>query len=175
MRLIVTLVAACAAIAAVPANAQNSADTEGYDDATRYALPHLLEGLYAACDERLAPTGYFVTNRQRLEAKFADGAAAHWPGARTLLIRMAGKNDDGDIDLSKMPDDALRPFVDAVLVQMVSGKLKPEDCGKVERGLELLDPLPADNFAGLVQFMMEIFGDKTSDRAKKTADIPSSR
>ena len=58
--------------------------------------------------------------------------------------------------LAEMPDDALKPFVTALLQQMVATEIKPAQCVDVERGLELIDPLPADNIAGLIGFMVEM-------------------
>jgi hypothetical protein len=40
--------------------------------------------------------------------------------------------------------------------QMIAGEIKPENCGKIERAIELLDPLPAENYVGLVTFIIEL-------------------
>ena len=157
MKPIVTMIAACAAFTAVPAHAQTPAEIAAIGEAVRYAMPHALEGLYTACEGELAPTGYLVANRDRLHAKFTEGAIDHWPGAKALLVQMADERGNKDIDMSKLPDDALRPFVDAIVVQLISGQaMKPGVCAKIERGFELLDPLPADNVAGLVHFIVEL-------------------
>lgn len=58
--------------------------------------------------------------------------------------------------LSAMPEDALRPFVDALVGQMIAEQIKGESCGKIERGLELLSPLPSDNVGGLIAFVVEL-------------------
>ena len=60
--------------------------------------------------------------------------------------------------IAGMPDEALKPFVVAFLQQMVATEVKPEQCLDIARGLELIDPLPADNIAGLIAFMVEMAG-----------------
>jgi len=39
---------------------------------------------------------------------------------------------------------------------MIAKEIKPDSCGKIERGLELLSPLPVDNVAGLMTFIAEL-------------------
>jgi hypothetical protein len=39
---------------------------------------------------------------------------------------------------------------------LVAEQLRSQDCGDIERGLEILDPLPADNMAQMVGFFFEI-------------------
>jgi len=55
-----------------------------------------------------------------------------------------------------MPEKQLRPFVDGLVTQMIAGEIKPKTCGKIERGLELLSPLPVDNTAQLMTFVAEL-------------------
>jgi hypothetical protein len=73
----------------------------------------------------------------------------------------AGGNEDMGAMLAALPEDALRPFVDALVGQMIAGEIKPDSCGKIERGLELLSPLPAENVGGLVAFIVELSNRKS--------------
>jgi hypothetical protein len=65
---------------------------------------------------------------------------------------------------AQMPDSALRPFIDAMISSMVATKIKADNCADVERGLELLAPLPPENIAGIIGFVIEL-SDK--DKAPK--------
>jgi hypothetical protein len=58
--------------------------------------------------------------------------------------------------IESMPEDALRPFVDALVGQMIAEEIKGDTCNKIERGAELLSPLPADNIGGLFAFVAEM-------------------
>lgn len=145
--------------AAVPAQAQQELDPARIESAVRFGLPALFEGYRARCSAQLSPDGYVARNADRLAAKFAQGADAHWPEAKAALLTLGG--DDSGMDpamIAGMPDEALKPFVVAFLQQMVATEVKPEQCLDIARGLELIDPLPADNIAGLIAFMVEMAG-----------------
>ena len=98
-------------------------------------------------------------------AAFAEGFRAlqddSWPGALRLIKAFAAKDsDDGEADpiaaiIDSVPADALRPFVDAMVLQMVAGEIKPDSCDKIERGVELIAPLPPENVTGLLTFIAE--------------------
>jgi hypothetical protein len=58
--------------------------------------------------------------------------------------------------VANLPDDALRPFVDALVGQMIAKEIKGDSCGKIERMLELVSPLPTENVGGLIAFIAEV-------------------
>lgn len=139
-----------------PAHAQSQPGGAEIESAVRFGLPALFAGFQATCSAELADDGYVARNADRLAAKFAQGADAHWPAAKEALF-MLGEDEGLDREmLGEMPDDALKPFVTALLQQMVATEVKPAQCTDIERGLELIDPLPADNIAGLIGFMVEM-------------------
>lgn len=152
--------AAVAALAAltVPATAPaEEMSPAAMQAAVRYSLPHLLSGLRASCGAKLSPKGYLATRGDALLASFAQGSEEAWPAAKTALMELGAKDKNGMGQmLGQMPDSALKPFVDATISTMVATKLKRENCGDVERGLELLAPLPPENIAGLVGFVIEM-------------------
>ena len=125
--------------------------------AARYALPQLLSGLRATCGPKLSANGYLARNGEALQARFAQGADAAWPAARVALMQLGSQDKSGMARMfGQMPDSALKPFVDATITAMVASKLKAENCPDIERGLELLAPLPPENIAGLVGFFFEM-------------------
>ena len=149
-------------LASAPAHAQfepgatDIASAADIESAVRFGLPALFAGFRATCSAELADDGYVARNTDRLAAKFAQGADAHWPAAKEALFTL-GKDEGLNRELlGEMPDDALKPFVTALLQQMVATDVKPAQCTDIERGLELIDPLPADNIAGLIGFMVEM-------------------
>jgi hypothetical protein len=46
--------------------------------------------------------------------------------------------------------------VDGLVGQMIAKEIKGDSCGKIERGLELVAPLPAENIGGLFAFVAEL-------------------
>ncbi|BDI61169.1 hypothetical protein [Qipengyuania nanhaisediminis] len=157
-----------ALLVSVPASAQGARDLDpvAVASATRYALPHAFEGYLDRCTSRLDPNGFALSNSERLRDKFADGSEAGWPGAKALLIGLATQEDDGASDMIAMLDDgSLRPFVDGLLTNLVAQEIKPETCPQIERALEILDPLPADNLAQFTGFIMEMVQDDEERKA----------
>ena len=150
--------ASAALVVGSPAQAQVSdLDPAEVSAATRYALPHAFDGFMTSCFDSLAPDGYAVTNADRLRVKFADGAEASWPGAKDLMMSMA-REEAGEMStlLEMMEDDDLRPFVDGLITSLVASEIPTDDCEMIERGLEILDPMPADNVAMMVGFIIEL-------------------
>lgn len=142
---------------AAAAQSRSQLNPQATQAAVRYALPHLLSGVRSTCASKLSSGGYLATNGQTLLARYSQGSQAAWPAAKSALLELGGKqNAEMTRMFGQMPDSALKPFVDATITSMVASKLKLENCGDVERGLELLAPLPADNVAGIAGFLFEI-------------------
>ncbi len=157
--------------AATPAAAQEpELDPQAVSAATRYGLPIAYDGFRSACRDLLPADGFFARNEERLAIKFAEGAEGSWPEAKAALMQIASKEADGaDAILSGMPDEALKPFVDSLFQNMLAQEIKPENCGDIERGLELLDPMPVENIAELLGFIIEL--DNRAERKKRDAAL----
>lgn len=163
---------ALAAAFASPAAAQGELSPAEIEATTRYALPHAFNGYVTGCRPHLKKTGYVLANAERLRGKFAAGSEAFWPQAKKALMSMAAKRDKtGSAAMfANLPDDALRPFVDGLLVTMVTGEMKPELCRDVERGLAIMDPLPAENLGRFAAFLFELVErDEAREKANATA------
>ena len=165
------LAMACACLIATPTLAQDpvtvdvpasSAATSGLPvspeeiaAATRYALPHLLGGVQGVCESELAPDGYLAREGDALEARWAEGADESWPAAKAALLKF-GAEQGGDSfgGMTSLPDELLKPVVDGIVFAMVASELKPSLCPDVERGIELFAPLPPENMANIVGWIM---------------------
>ncbi|MEE4206031.1 MAG: hypothetical protein V2I39_07060 [Erythrobacter sp.] len=134
------------------------------DDAMTYAMPLAFDATRAACSTTLARDGFLATEGERIAARFRQRQDAAWPGAlRVLRLVVEQRGPDpaaGDIDFAQVidtvPPETLRPLADALLRQMVAKEIGREDCRNIERGLELLSPLPVENIAGLMTFLVDI-------------------
>ena len=148
------------------AQAQNQACVAPADmsDAVVYAMPIAFDAARNACANRLTQRGFMATRGDAYIAPFRASQDKSWPGAfrmlKTFMAQKDGANEEGAIDmtamLQSMPDAALRPFVDALIGQMIAQEIKGDICAKIERGLELLSPLPTDNVGGLAAFLVEM-------------------
>jgi hypothetical protein len=135
-------------------------------DTMIYALPIAYDATRVACGRQLRSEGFFTRGGDRFISSFRARQNAAWPGAfrtmKVLLAEEGAKGKAGDLDIlalaQAMPESNLRPFVDGLIGQMIAEEIKPENCGKIERGMELLSPLPVENVAGLMGFAVEMLG-----------------
>lgn len=167
-RLIASVLAltALASSQAALAQAQACVAPADLSDGFVYAMPIAFDAARTACANRLDRSGFMATRGEAYVADFRAGQDKAWPGAfRLLQTFMADKGgaegeEKSDVDigamLANMPEEALRPFVDAMVGQMIADGIKGDSCAKVERGLELISPLPRDNVGALVAFIVEI-------------------
>lgn len=132
--------------------------------AAMYVLPIAYDAAKSTCSRQLKANGFMATKGDAFIAPFRAKQAKSWPGAyRVLKTYMQTRPDlanAGGFDvmsmLNGMPDNSVRPFADGIIGQMVAGRIKPANCSKIERGMELVGPLPTDNVAGLFAFVADV-------------------
>lgn len=182
-RLIAPALAFTALASATAAQAQQQACVQPADlsDAVVYAMPIAFDAARNACANRLSRDGFMATRGEDYISQFRSGQDQAWPGAfrflKTFMNRggagEAGGDDQMAAMLSNMPAETLRPFVDALVGQMIADEIKGDSCSKIERGLELLSPLPSENVGGLVAFLLEATDVKNPPLCTATAPARS--
>ena len=164
-RLIAPALALAALATSQAALAQQQACVAPADmsDAVVYVMPIAFDAARTACSNRLPRDGFMATRGDAYIEGFRAEQSKAWPGAFRFLKTFmekdggeGGSSPEMGAMLSSMPEEALRPFVDALVGQMIAAEIKGDTCGKIERGLELLSPLPTENIGGLVAFLFEM-------------------
>ena len=133
-------------------------------DTVLYAMPIAYDAVSTTCARQLKADGFMARGGGKFIDNFRARQDSAWPGAFRLLKTFMAQNNaekgGTDTDMTAMiaalPEESLRPFVDGLVGQMIAKEIKPDSCGKIERGLELLSPLPVDNVAGLMSFIAEL-------------------
>lgn len=121
-----------------------------------YAMPSLLDGVGGICAEHLSPDGFLASNGVQLADNYTELSQSSWPLAKSGLMKFIG-DDSGDLAMfAELPDEAVRPFVDAIIIQKITGEIKPGDCSRIERGIRILAPLPPENTGELIGFIMSM-------------------
>jgi hypothetical protein len=116
----------------------------------RYAMPEAIAASRVSCAGRLTPTGFLATGGDDLQMRYAVGKDAAWPAAKTALLKIAGGSEDQDIaSLAELPDEAVRPLVDALIQQKLVESIKPDSCSSIERMAKALSPLEPSEFGEL--------------------------
>jgi hypothetical protein len=163
-RLFAPALAIAALTSAQAAQAQQQAciASEDIGDAVVYALPIAFDAAQNACANRLSGNGFMAKGGEAFIAQFRAGQDKAWPGAfrllKTFMAKESGEGENAQINamITSLPENALRPFVDGLAGQMIAEEIKGDSCAKIERGLELIAPLPTDNVGDLAAFLAEI-------------------
>lgn len=161
-----TALALTALASATTAQAQDKVCVNAADlgDAVVYAMPIAYDAVGVSCAQQLSADGFIARDGARFIDGFRAKQDAAWPGAFRLIktfmaqdnAEAGGTEADMTAMIAALPEESLRPFVDGLVGQMIAGEIKPDSCGKIERGMELLAPLPAENMAGLFAFVAEL-------------------
>ncbi len=172
---------ACAALAALMfgevAAAQN-ADCLSEREVTNlvsYALPVVMDSAIKTCRPQLATDGYFATQGASLVQRYAARKSTAWPDAKAALLKLGGKDDKMKDMVANLSDEALQPFADGLVAQLIAKGIKPGQCKSIERATRLLSPLPPENTAELLTFVI-VLAEKPKVRgavgAPRKADLP---
>ena len=172
MKTFTAAISGIALLAATPVSAQeNSRDADLSADqitaGVRYFMPQLLGVVQDKCAGSLESDGYLATNGDALLEKFSEGSDEYWADARGIFMSFAmegGAEADSLAVFSQLPDESLKPLIDAMIPLELGKRIKTRDCGSIERVMETLDPLPAENFAEFVGVVFEL---ALKDRRKK--------
>jgi hypothetical protein len=121
-RIAATLVAGAALVLqSQAALAQNCLTEREVTGLVTFALPTVMNSAITTCQPQLSPNGYFATQGRSLVARYAAGKAAAWPTAKAALFKLGGDKGDAQTRdlLAKMPDEALQPFAEGMVGQLV--------------------------------------------------------
>ncbi len=162
-RLSVTLIALAALAQAQAAMAAECVTEREVSGLAIYALPSIVNGIDPICAPHLASDGYLAQNSQNLAERYARLGDANWPLAKSAMLKFIGEKDAGSEAIASLPDEAVRPLVEAVLVQKIAGDIKPQNCPKIERGFQLIDKLPPETVGEVIGFVMGLVKPKSPE------------
>lgn len=132
-------------------------------DALVYVMPTAYDATIKRCKGELGNEAFLTSeNGKAYIETFRTRQDDSWDGTyRFAKVFMAARAQEGGGDdgvakmLEQMEPEQLRPFVDALLSQMISEQIKSDSCDKIDRGARLLSPLPVENVSGLLEFVLE--------------------
>ena len=123
-----------------------------------YSVPSLVQAVRQRCNGELSPNGYLARRGDALSARYSALQPTVWPRARSGLFKLfAGQTDGGSEGLdtiSTLPDDAVRPLVDALIVQETSPRIAVRNCSRIERVMEVLAPIDPEVAGTLIGLLV---------------------
>lgn len=149
--------AALAALTLSETAAAQSADCLSEREVTNlvsYALPVVMDSAIKTCRPQLSAQGYFATQGSSLVQRYAARKSTAWPDAKAALLKIGGKDEKMKTMVASLSDEALQPFADGLVGQLISKGIKPDQCKSIERATRLLSPLPPENTAELLTFII---------------------
>lgn len=121
-----------------------------------YALPATIRALSARCVPALPATSALIQSGVITAARYQVDADRAWPAASRAFDKISGVPAS-----NLMGEQILKPLVEKAISGEVTRSLKLTDCQRVDRLINVLQPLPAKNMAMLVVLLAESFGPKT--------------
>jgi hypothetical protein len=151
--------AACGALALQPvsARAQQACVTEAEVGAIAvYSVPSLVQAMRLRCASALSTNGYLARRGDSLSGRYAALQPQVWPRAKSGMLKILGSQAGAAqgrqmLDsLGTLPDDAVRPLVDAWIVQETSARIPMQNCQRLEWVIEALAPVEPEIAGGLI-------------------------
>lgn len=138
-------------LAPLPASAQQVPLSAGEINAVAlYAMPHAFRSLQTRCTGQVPAHAYMFAQGPAVSARLEQAARGRFPAARAAVTRLAARNDPQMATiLAALPAENVEPLVAELIAGKVRSEVAAEDCGQINRVLELLDPLPPENLASL--------------------------
>ncbi|MBO9698341.1 MAG: hypothetical protein J7499_19290 [Sphingopyxis sp.] len=151
-------VAACAlASQPVAAQAQQTCVTESEVAAIAiYSVPSLVQAMRLRCGGELSASGYIAKRGDALSGRYAALQPRVWPRAKAGMLKIIGTQSSGAqgrqmLDtIGSLPDEAVRPLVDAWIVQESSARIPVANCQRIEWVIEALAPVEPEIAGGLI-------------------------
>jgi len=150
--------AACAlAMQPMAAQAQQTCVTEAEVGAIAiYSVPSFVQAMRLRCGSALSANGYIARRGDSLSARYATLQARVWPRAKAGLLKTLGAQSSAAqgrqmLDsIGTLPDEAVRPLVDAWIVQETSARIPVQNCQRLEWVVEALSPVDPEVAGGLI-------------------------
>ena len=154
------MLATAVAFQPLAASAQQGCLTEEEVSAIAiYSVPSLVEAVRLRCQGELSANGFLNRPNNSLKSRYATLQTRVWPCAKSGLLKvLAGRSGPAQSAqtlemIRNLPDNAVRPLVDALIVQEASAKVDTQHCRRIERVIELaspIDPEVAGNVLGAI-------------------------
>jgi hypothetical protein len=107
-----------------------------------YAVPGLIDATRQTCAGRLSSSGFLAQRGTSLSQRYAAQQNTVWPRARSAMFKFAEGEAGEQLKMfASLPDNAVRPLVDALIRQEAAARVEPQSCSYIERMAEALAPL----------------------------------
>ncbi|MEO5706967.1 MAG: hypothetical protein ABIT10_10365 [Alteraurantiacibacter sp.] len=150
-RLALTAFLACAFVQPLAAQNRPQLSEAEVNAVALYAMPHAFRALQTRCGAQLPGDAYIRTRGDDLGIRLDRASRGRFPAARAALTRLVtSENPQMAVLLEQLPAENVEPLAHELIAGKVQSEVDLADCSKINRVLELLDPLPPENLAALM-------------------------
>lgn len=151
--------AAAGALALQPiaAQAQPACVTEAEVGAIAiYSVPSVVQAVRLRCGSELSANGYIARRGASLSGRYAALQPRVWPRAKSGMLKILGSGAGAAqgrqlLDsVGSLPDEAVRPLVDAWIVQEAQARIPLQNCQRIEWVVEAVAPVDPEVAGGLI-------------------------
>ncbi len=114
-----------------------------------YIMPALLKGVVTKCATTPSADGYLAKHGEALIARYADQSIGAEGDVRALFEKFGPQ-----AGLDGADGKSTAALVESLVSVGVQSAIKPETCSDISTAMALLDPLPAANMNGLIEFIL---------------------
>lgn len=131
-----------------------------------YAVPGMVQSMQLRCGGELSRNGWLARGGDAFAARYAELRGRAWPKAKAGLLKIVrGEGVDAQAAqtlalVANLPDQNVRPLVDALIVQEVSAKIPVSDCGRIERVMAAIAPIEPEVAGTLIGVTAGLFTDE---------------
>ena len=134
-----------------------------------FALPSVIEGANARCEQSLGPKAFLSTQGDRLIEKYTAQQDAEWPAAKAAFLKVnAGSGSTANDIIKLLPDETQQEMFSQILQGMVAQEIAPAQCGTIDEFARLMSPLPARNTAELLTLIVSVAANSRKATAAKS-------
>ncbi len=163
----IAAMAAAAALVLQPAVAAAQASCVSEQELSAmavYAMPSLLRSVQQRCAGQLQQSGFLAREGRALSARYTALQPRVWPRAKAGLLKIASDRSglQGAESLAmftSLPDESVRPLVDALIVQELTPEIPLDHCSRIERGVSAMAPIEPEVAGNLVAVMLSMVAD----------------
>ncbi len=146
-----------ASVVSAQQSAEICVEEQEVADAFIFFAPTMMQAFETKCGANLDADGFVAREGTAFTDRFSTLRAQSWPGALNMLSKFASKeNADMEQIIAAMPPEASQPFIEALVLQKVSEAITVERCADIERGLEIIAPLPVENMGAMLGFIAQM-------------------
>ncbi|WP_260922101.1 hypothetical protein [Novosphingobium sp. 9] len=109
-----------------------------------YALPDVISGTAARCQQALPPGAFLPTGGNALAQRYSRQRAAVWPAARAAFLKFAksGHLDQGTGLFAALPEATQQQLVGVTVQGFVAQAIPLDQCSRIDTVIGLMAPLP---------------------------------